>query len=401
MKSYSGERDYAPPVLTLGVCSAIGIFAGLSASLFSLLLPQIIFHITGENSLEGMGRVGGYVMASFLIGWTIGGIAFGIVSDRFGRVKGIMLSIMIYSIATSLVPLASSMWHLHLMRCAAGIGVGGAMISCAVFLSESGLKITKGISLGVLVASYQAGVLLSGVVVGLMDWRYTFMTALFPLILSGLVFQWFIEPLPSKKKELVSKDKSHLRPFDYKKQMIFGSILFGSLLIGYWASLSWIPTWIEGLLWNVQKEKAMATILHGLMAILGCLVAGILSDRWGRRKLMMIAFIGAFLCSWKMFFTHRVFDPMIYAENGLLGFFIGMAQSILYVYLPELFPQRIRGVSVALCLNIGRVVTIAALFFVGYLVMCLGGFGGALSVFALFYLLGALAAWFAPETTEA
>lgn len=271
------------------------------------------------------------------------------------------------------------------------------MISVAVFISESRLKVTKGIAIGILIGSYQAGVLLAGVIAGWAEWEYAFAVLIVPLFIAAGVMKCFSEPSRNQREDRNQGDPVPI--FLNLKALILGSLVFGSLLIGYWASLSWIPVWIEGFQ-TLGKEKALATTVHGLMAVIGCFTAGIFCDRWGRCKMMKLGFLGAFSTSWIMFFGHSVFHPLIYVENGLLGFFIGGLQSVLYIYLPELFPQAIRGTSVALCLNVGRAVTVLALFFVSSLVAGLGGLGGVLSVFALFYLFGAVTACFAPETCK-
>ena len=91
---------------------------------------------------------------------------------------------------------------------------------------------------------------------------------------------------------------------------------------------------------------------------------------------------------------------MIHFYNGWLGFFAGMAQGIMYIYLPELFKAESRASCVGFCLNAGRLITAIAVLFIGVIVGLLGGYKEALSFFTLIYLVGAAAVWVMPETRK-
>jgi MFS family permease len=99
-----------------------------------------------------------------------------------------------------------------------------------------------------------------------------------------------------------------------------------------------------------------------------------------------------------MFLTNDRFSEIIYAESALLGLFIGLAQAIMYIYLPELFPTRIRATAVGFCLNAGRFSTAIAVLFVGVIVRTLGGFAQSAMLFAVAYLFAVGAAFWAIET---
>lgn len=145
-------------------------------------------------------------------------------------------------------------------------------------------------------------------------------------------------------------------------------------------------------------EKNTATVIHGFCAIGGCLTAGPLSDSLGRRPVIVISYAGALLTSLWMFLAHQAFTPLLYVYFGLLGFFIGMAQAVMYIYLPELFSARVRATCVGLCLNIGRLVTAAAILCMGLIIQYFGGYVEALCAFSAIYLLGIGFAYLVPET---
>jgi MFS family permease len=325
----------------------------------------------------------------------VGGIALGIVSDRLGRIQTLAGSIAIFSLFSGLAGTTDSLVQLALFRFAIGFGIGGTMVAMSVFLSEMWPEKSRAIALGALVTSYQAGVLLSGIAARFfMDWRSAFIFGAAPLLISCIVLRYF-------RKTNVKKDSVKTVSID-RKNLIGGSIIFGSLLVGYWASLSWIPTWIQDLPKSSIEghEKNTSLMIHGFMAILGCIAAGPLSNFIGRRWIVSISFLGAFTASLAMFLMHNEFTAMIHFYNGLLGLFAGMAQGIMYIYLPELFSAEARASCVGFCLNAGRLVTAVTVLFIGVIVTLLGGYREALSFFALIYLVGACTVWFMPETKK-
>src|SRR5690606_16484843 len=144
-----------------------------------------------------------------------------------------------------------------------------------------------------------------------------------------------------------------------RKNLLLGSAIFSSLLIGYWASLAWIPTWMQGVVApeSFQETKNISTMLHGICAIIGCLIAGLLAERFGRRNVISFSFAGATFASLAMFLGYSSFAWNVHALNGILGFMIGIAQGVMYVYLAELFTAQNRGACVGFCLNAGRLLT--------------------------------------------
>lgn len=371
-------------------CWLAGVFAGMDANLFSAMLPQAIGDLAGILTRQEISRFGSYILASFLFGWMSGGIVLGIAGDRIGRVKTLALSIALFSLFMGAAGMCRTLLELAICRFAIGFGIGGTMVSMSVFLAETWKENKRAFALGALVTSYQGGVLLSGLAAQVfVDWRLAFAFGALPLLLSLIVLGYFQE---APKKMAKTSSLPH-----NKKTLFLGSMIFGSLLIGYWASLSWIPTWIHDLSGQVE-EKNTSTILHGLMAVLGCAVSGPLANTFGRRSIIFLSLAAAFTSSMGMFLFHTEFSPSIHALNGILGFFAGMAQGVMYIYLPELFSREVRASSVGFCLNAGRLLTGFAVLFIGAIVSYFEGYAEAMSFFALIYLVGAGVIWFMPET---
>lgn len=384
--------------IVFAVCWLTGVFAGMDGNLFSVMMQQTVAAISVRPDQTEAIKCGSYILSSFLMGWMLGGILMGIASDYLGRVKTLALSIVLYTCFTGLAAQTQSVWSFALCRFVAGVGIGGSMLGISIFISESWSTSSRTVALAALVTSYQVGVLLSGVVSHILpEWRAAFAAGSLPVALAFAVLWLFREPAVWKNKNQMPAQE---RDQSEGIHLLIGGMIFGSLLIGYWASLSWIPSWIQNLLGSgmIGHEKSTATIIHGFCAIAGCLAAGPLADAYGRRPVILFSFAGALIDSLWMFLGHHEFSNSLYAYHGLLGFFIGMAQAVMYIYLPELFSTKARATCVGICLNAGRLVTSIAILFMGIIVSLLGGHVAALSVFSLVYLIGIGMTFLAPET---
>jgi MFS family permease len=374
------------------ICWLAGAFAGMDATLFTVVMPQAVGEVAATIDRNTISSLSSYILSTFLAGWMCGGIFFGYLSDRTGRVKSMAVSVLLYTLFTGVTAFVSTPWALGICRFVIGLGVGGTMLGISIFLAENWPERSKALALGALITSDQVGVFLSGAVANLFpSWRMAFAIGAVPAVLGGIILMYFREPAMSGNKGEASSEP---------RRLLLGSVIFGSLLIGYWASATWIPTWIQDLVGPASHglEKTRATMVHGICAILGCLAAGKWADSWGRRPVLSITFFGALVTSLTMFLWFKTFSAAIYLTHGALGFFVGVLQAVLYIYLPELFPQALRGRLVGFCLNAGRVFTAAAVLFMGALVAWLGGYEISLSIFSLTYLVGGILIWKLPET---
>jgi MFS family permease len=140
-----------------------------------------------------------------------------------------------------------------------------------------------------------------------------------------------------------------------------------------------------------------ATIVLNAGALAGYLSFGPLADRWGRRAVFALMCVGSLVMLPVTFLTPRSYASVLLLLP-LLGFFNNGIFSGFPIYLPELYPTRLRATGAGFCFNVGRVLASAGPFLTGFLVTALGGFGPAASVIALIYLVGLLILPFAPET---
>ena len=267
------------------------------------------------------------------------------------------------------------------------MGVGGVLLISTVYISEIWDDKTKAVMLGILAVCFPVGIVTTGSLNLLFsDWRSAFGIGIIPVLTAGIIFMFAPESAKWRDLKVAGKKPQQLLTGENQLNLITGSVIFGSVLIGLWGIFSWLPTWVQTLLLageNGQKERGLIMILLGAGGIIGGVFSGVLLNRFGKKKTLTAVFTGCLVMCCILFLTNHTFSNIVYLETAALSFCFGISQGALSSYIPELFPVSVRGTATGFCFNIGRFFTATAVFFIGSLVSVLGGFGNALLVFTL------------------
>lgn len=387
---------------------ASNLFGGLVSTLMASYLPDSVLDLVGSTAVVDVSRVGSYVGSLFLVGWGVGGVLLGWAGDRFGRVRSFTAAVFIYGVFTLAAALSPTWYLLVACRFLAGIGVGATLVLSAVVVAEAWEARTRAVALGIVAIGYPIGIVSAGLVTYMVaDWRTGFLTGFLPLLLAilcGLLLkestQWRDLQRARPSESLWRNVLQLLAPAN-RKDFLVGSTIFGTMLVGLWATFSWIPAWAQNLVGSElegQQVGGLVMMLLGMGGILGGGVSGFVANAFGRKRALLFTFAGCFLASFLLFKTNDVFTPLIYAETAFLALFFGISQGILTAYIPELFPTPVRSTATGICFNAGRLITAGAVFFIGVLVPVLGGYGRAIFVFSLTYVLGFIVTLFGKET---
>jgi MFS family permease len=372
-------------------CWLGGVFDGLDSSLMHVTMPLALKDLTGQEPKD-VAQLGAIITSVFLVGWTLGGTLFGVIGDKYGRIKAMMGSILLYSIFTGLGGLAHSWQELAAYRFLTGLGIGGELVSITTFLTEIWPERSRAFAVALLISSYQIGQMLAG---GLNyfihDWRYAFFVGAAPAVLVFFLRRNMQESEKWMEAQCEQAETQQAKTSFLKllfepanrRGLLVGSISFSAYLTLFWAGLAWIPSWLDTLPNHPVDVRQIQTVIQGVFAIVGCCLAGWLTHTWGRKPTLVLGTVGILLSSLALFLGFKVFHPALYLVGGCFGFFHGVTQSAFYVYIPELFPTRVRMSAVGFCFNSGRLFTAAAVLMVGTLVQYFGGFAGSALTFSL------------------
>jgi MFS family permease len=380
--------------LMFAVCLLGNLMGGSVSTLMSVYLPVVVKDMLGVVDEEQLNQVSAYINALYIAGWTLGGLTWGVIGDRIGRARSLSLAVGMFGLFTVLTGFVSSWEALMIFRFFCGFGVGGTLVLNTTLLSEIWPERTKAIFIGVLSIGFPIGIISSGAINYMVpDWRTGFMTGVLPVSI-GIISIWILKESEKWKasrfqeKEIVTR----LHYDEHRRDLVNGSIIFGSMLIGLWAVFSWMPTWVQSLLAAAdgRHERGLSMMLLGAGGLTGGFFSGWISNLFGTRKAMLLCFSGCFILSLLLFKVNTVFTGIILIEIALLAVLFGISQGLLSYYIPMLFPVSIRATATGFCFNIGRILTSAAVFLVGTLVTTLGGYGNSLFTFSFVFLLGFL-----------
>ncbi|MHA8059981.1 MFS transporter [Aquirufa beregesia] len=396
MSKTSKYTNYLAVVFVL--CFISNVLGGSVSTLISVYLPVVIKDLQGDIAPNQLNNISGVINAFFIFGWAIGGFTWGVISDRIGRRKALVYSIAGYGVFTILTGLMTSWEGLVLCRVMSGFGVGGEMVVATTFISEIWPKKNNAVMLGILSIAFPIGIFAAGAInVVLPDWHQGFLIGLIPLLMAvlGLFIIKESEEWLSQKQKASVFALNNVFAQENRKEVIIGSLLFGSMLIGLWAIFSWMPTWIQSLMvYDAPKERGLSMMFLGMGGLAGGFLSGWLVKLIGLRKSMLSCFTVCTVMSFVLFKTNSTVTNIVYVEIVIMALFFGASQGVLSSYIPQLFPTAIRATATGFCFNVGRLFTGSAVLFIGVLVTGLGGYGNAIFLFSLVFVLGLLVTLF-------
>ena len=393
------------------------VFDSMDATIYAIVLHPALHELLpvsiGTATPEAIGWYGGLIFSIFLIGWAIGGVLFGIVADRFGRTKTLIATILIYAVFTGLAALSDTWWHLAIYRFLTALGIGGEWAAGATLVAEVWPEDKRAKAAGLLQSAWAVGFFLAALFNLLLrghGWRALFLIGILPAFVSLLVFWWVKEPdrwVQAHRKEQEAGPSVKLAELfrgDLRRPTLVGSTLAFVAVFGLWGSTNWTPTLVGTMpdLRGLSREDIAARVSYAIMAlnagaIWGYLGFGWLADRFGRRPIFALMCTGSLVMLPVTFLTPHSYTQVLLLLP-VLGFFNNGIFSGFPIYLPELYPTRLRATGAGFCFNAGRVFASVGPFLTGWLTATMGSVGHAVSVVGLIYLVGLLVLPFAPET---
>ncbi len=301
----------------------------------------------------------GGILAISLCGWAAGGIVFGILGDKIGRTRTMVLTILVYSVFTGLAYFSQSVWQLALFRFLTGLGGGGEWAAGASLLAEVFPKRSRVWAACVLQAACSGGILLAILVshlVGEEGWRYAFLVGIVPALLTVWVRlglkepeQWRHAAEAHRRRELGSLPELFSPRF--RRHTVVGVLLALSGVFGIWGANYWTP---ELLKLVAPEHKTLVLNLQTVAQFLGFVFCAPLAEGRGRKFAFAFYFLGSLVATPLAFHaTSSLVTAVVLVP--IMGFFTGGMFSGYIVYFPELYPTRLRVTGSGFCYNVARI----------------------------------------------
>jgi MFS family permease len=381
----------------------------------------------------------GYILAATVFGWATGGVIGGIIADYIGRKRTMMLAILAYSLTTGLSAVAWDWMSFAVLRFLVGVAIGSEWATGASIVSElwpdhargkGGGLLQMGAGLGSVIASVVWLLLTSEATGGWLGtagpnaWRWLYLIGVLP----ALIVLWIRRNIPeSPRWELSNERRQAAR--DLKRSgatleaeshaltrftvvdlfadrsvrwhLIGAFLMMLSVTFAFWGVATFIPTYVgkvaekAGL--SAPVLAAWAGILSAGCGVFGFVTLGFLADAFGRRAAAMLFYAMSLILTPVVYLWAQDLGVLLVCV-GVFGFFSIGIWAWAPIWLPELFPTRMRGTAVAFCFNAPRWISCVGPLIAGTLIVSLGGFGVAATIIGLFFILGFVVAPFLPET---
>lgn len=470
------------------------MFDGMEMGLFPLVgrpaLRELMHGTVPADQLEAVvGRWYGVITAMFLVGAATGGVLFGWLGDKLGRIRALTLSVIVYAGCSGLSAFSTAPWHLAGLRFTGALGMGGEWALGVALVMELWPNTSRGWLAGWIGAFGNLGYLIVGAVSltllqiggelpGLFEsagvgagtaekltsngnWRLLLLFGATPAVLtlfvrlfvpeserwlrekeSGAVTHWSGADLlavligavvatgvvavwaedvhlavrvPATVMGLILIAVCYLYPVrqylrratadraeqsGILRRMLLGAGLSGVPLLATWGGFMWIYPWVQKLTEGKVPEAAPTTqVVSAFGAAVGCLIGALLADRLSRRAVyagLCVLSMGMLL---GMFTLNTAYGAAFLIWAGLTGALTASFYGWLPLYLPELFPTRVRATGQGFGFNFGRILAAVGALQTGNLLKLFGDdYAKACSVAAAVYVLGLVLIAFAPET---
>lgn len=383
------------------------MFDGLEMGIFPLVARpalQELMHVT-DDKLVGWWM--GIITALFLVGAAVGGLVFGWLGDRIGRVRAMALSVLVYSLFSGLCFFAGAPWHLAILRFLSALGMGGEWSLGVALVMECWPEARRPVLAGAIGAASNVGFAMIGALgfvfkVTIHSWRWVMLVGAAPAVLTFFILLCVPESERWKRsiRERTTQPIREVLSPPLRRLTLLAIAFAAVCLIGTWGSVQWIPLWVDQITHAaLSRPKAVAQMSSALGAVAGCFVGALLAGRAGRRITYFLLCLASLVFCQILFQTIHTYGPALIGMAFVVGATTAAFYGWLPLYLPELFPTRVRATGQGLGFNFGRILAAGGVLGQGWLVgQFSGSYARASAVVTLVYVVGMVLIWFAPET---
>ncbi len=380
-----------------------------------------IFPIVARPALEEMARgLEGAALNNFVNGWmawatalfvwgaALGGIVFGWLGDKIGRVRAMSLSILCYSLFTGLAYFAAVPWHLAASRFVGALGMGGEWALGVALVMELWPEKKRPMLAAVIGAASNVGFALIALIAIAFpvikdSWRWVMLVGAAPAVLTFFI-RLFVPESERWRAAAVGRHTHPLREIfraPLLRRTLLAIVLSSVVLIVTWGAVQWLALVGQERAGSADpRAKGITQTASAMGSVLGCFLGAWLG-RFGCRPAYFALCVLALGVTTYLFRVTRFYDLEFFIFVLLAGVFTGAFYGWLPLYLPELFPTRVRATAQGLSFNLGRVLAGFGALQMGALVEKLGGYERAGATIVLVYFAGMVTIWFAPETRGA
>ena len=371
-----------------------------------MLYALVLVSVRADLGMDA--ATAGSLQSLTLVASAVGGFVFGVLADKWGRTRALMLSVLLYSVFTAACGFAETVTQLAVFRIFLGLGMGGEWASGAALVSETWPAEHRGKALGFMQSSWAVGYALAAIVNWLVqdvagyDWRMVFFVGVLPAVYAFWVRRSVEEPEAwmaerAKPTRVSVREAMAGRMF---RVTVAVTLMNACTMFAWWGLNSWIPSYLRAAPETGGIGLSNATMNGFIIAMqvgmwFGYVTFGYIADAIGRRRTyvsyLLVASVLVLAYAWTPTPWALLLLGPVVAFFGT-GYFSGFG-----AVTAELYPTAVRATAQGITYNVGRIASAAAPWAVGALAQT-NGYPAALSVTAAAYLVAAVFWVGIPET---
>jgi len=406
------------------------LFDGYEVYAVILALDTALHQLLDPSAVPQLRSYFGIVIATTLLGWGVGGLIGGVMADYIGRKRTMMLAILAYAVMTGISALAWSWESFAVLRFLVGVAIGSEWATGTSITAELWPDKARGRGAGLMQCGLGIGFFMASFVWyfvgshGPNSWRYMFLIGVIPAFATlwmrrGIPESPVWEETNRRRQAAVERKRSGqaLDAADHaltrftmhelfadpkvRVRLIITFLMSLTTTLAWWGISTFVPIYIGVVAAKAhlaaQSWQAYAGMWYNVGAIIGYISLGFFADIFGRKPVTLIFFAVSLVMTPVLFlWTHDL--TLLLVVAAVNGFFTLGQYSWMPVWLPELFPTRVRATGVAFAFNTPRFVAFLGPLFVPVLIAKFGGIGPAAVWISVIYVVGFLATLALPET---
>lgn len=369
-----------------------GSALGYALDGFDLLILSFMLHAIASDLNLNAAQAASLVTVT-LIGAVIGGLLFGLLSDRLGRVRVLTWTIVVFALFTGLCAVAQGYWDLLAYRALAGLGLGGEFGIGMALAAEAWPAAKRARASSYVGLGWQFGVLAAALVtptlLPMIGWRGMFVVGIVPAAVAYLIRRRLHEPevfiaRADRQPQLISRLRMLVNDRATAQASFAMAVLCSVQNFGYYGVMVWLPSYLSARFGYTLTQSAVWTAVTVGGMIVGIWIFGRAADRFGRRPTFMMYMVGAAVF---VVVYSRLTDALaLLVAGAAMGFFVNGMLGGYGALMSELYPTRVRATAQNVLFNLGRAVGGLGPVTVGAVAL-VWGFQAAIGLLALLYLL--------------
>ncbi|HMS55388.1 MAG TPA: MFS transporter [Fimbriimonadaceae bacterium] len=387
------------------------VFDIMDSALFVFAKEPMLTEFLGSPErykLEGP-AIEGKIQLLFLVGWALGGLVFGILADKWGRARTMIITILIYCLFTGLIAFCKNAEQVALVRFISALGIGGEWAAGAALVAETLPNSRRAFGAALLQTAAAVGPILAAFLnlgIAAENWRTLFLVGVIPAFVTVGIRFFVREPEPQEKtktpffeplKEMFREPKWRIRALAALGIGFVG--IAGAQNVAFW-----LPNLVKAVSEGASAEevknyKSWATFALHAGTIIGVLTVPFLCERWGRRRTIWACFLLSPVTILLATYSGSTIQRLLWTAPLMSICAIGVSAAFV-LYFPELFPTRFRATGAGFAYNTGRIFSAWVPWFTGALAGMLQGsvVVAVLITSAVLLVIAFVSLPFAPET---